>query len=130
MATTISRIEINGQRIPFVGKPEFNYGTRKREFKTDINGVTRISETLEDSAGMLTFELDNVNHSARDLMIAFYKSRITRDGEGTLIATITYDHDPFNPINLTGGALESLPNIVDSESAKYTFKFNSYTETL
>lgn len=130
MATTICRIEISGQTIPFVGKPKFKLGTRKREGKTDINGVTRFSETLDDSASMITFELDNQDKDSRDLMIDFYKRPLTRNGEGTLIATITYDNDPSNPINLSGGSLEDLPEIEDGGTTTYTFKFNSYAETL
>jgi hypothetical protein len=130
MATTIGRIEINGQEIPFIGKPKFKLGVRKREYKTDINGTTRVSETLDDSASMITFELDNQDKDSRDLMINFYKSPLTRNSEGTLIATITYDNDPFNPINLSGGAIEDLPEIEDGGTTTYTFKFNSYAETL
>ena len=130
MATTIGRIEINGQAIPFVGKPKFKLGTRKREAKTDINGVTRYSETLDDSASMITFDLDNQNKDAIDLMVDFYKSPLTRIGEGALIASITYDNDPSNPVNLAGGSVEDLPEIEDGGTATYTFKFNSYAETL
>ena len=130
MATTIGRIEINGQAISFIGKPKFKLGTRKRESKTDINGVTRFSETLDDSASMIAFDLDNQDKDSRDLMVDFRHSPFTRNGEGTLIASITYDNDPSSPINLTGGSLEDLPEIEDGGTTTYTFKFNSYAETL
>ena len=130
MATTIGRIEIRGQEIPFVGKPKLKLGVRKREYKTDINGVTRASETLDGSESILMFDLDNQNKTARDLMIDLYKSLLTRDGEGTIIGTVTYDLDPFNPINLNGGSIEDLPEIEDGGTTTYTFKFNSYAETL
>lgn len=130
MSTTIGRIEINGQDIPFVGKPKLKLGVRKREYKTDINGITRASETLDGSESMLMFDLDNQNKTARDLMIDLYKSLLTRDGEGTIIGAVTYDLDTVNPINLSGGSLEDLPEIEDGGTTTYTFKFNSYAETL
>ena len=130
MSTTIGRIEINGQDIPFVGKPKLKLGVRKREYKTDINGITRASETLDGSESMLMFDLDNQNKTARDLMIDLYKSLLTRDGEGTIIGTVTYDLDTVNPINLNGGSIEDLPEIEDGGTTTYTFKFNSYAETL
>lgn len=130
MASLICRIEMAGQSIPFVGKPKFKLGVRKREFKTDINGITRASETLEGSESILMFDLDNANKTARDLMIDIYKNQFSRDNEGSIVVYITYDNDPFNPIIFNGGFIENLPEIEDGGTTTYTFKFNSYAETL
>lgn len=130
MASLICRIEMGQQQIPFVGKPKFKFGVRKRESKTDITGQTLASETLEGSESILMFDLDNANKDARDLMIDLYKNQFTRNGGGSIVAYITYDNDPFNPIIFNGGFIENLPEIEDGGTTTYTFKFNSYAETL
>jgi hypothetical protein len=121
---------IAGQTIDYNENLKYKLGTRKREFKTSITGLTRASESLDDSASKIMVTLDNSNRTARSLMESLYKQPFNRDGQGSIIASIVYSNDPNNPINFEGGILEDLPEIEDTGTTEYSFVFNSYSQTL